>query len=149
MFSYILGYFPIVSSKYMLCVLYRIASLRRFKWLHSTYHYFVFHSRLKQHPCNIPIYLLTCRYMINPQWLELPISRTNLNGPKDVRGIEVRLYTQRSSTSTSASAQSDMGFFFLAVYRCIVYLRIYWRIIKLPSGKHAYIILTPLNPTFI
>ena len=31
--------------------------------------------------------------MINPQWLELPISRTNFHGPKAVRAIEVRLYT--------------------------------------------------------
>ena len=30
--------------------------------------------------------------MINPQWLELPISRTNIYGPKDVRVSEVRLY---------------------------------------------------------
>ena len=30
--------------------------------------------------------------MINPQWLELPISGTNFHGPKDVRAIEVRLY---------------------------------------------------------
>ena len=30
--------------------------------------------------------------MINPQWLELPMSRTNFQGPKDVRAIEVRLY---------------------------------------------------------
>ena len=30
--------------------------------------------------------------MINPQWLELPISRTIFYGPKDVRAIEVRLY---------------------------------------------------------
>ena len=30
--------------------------------------------------------------MINPQWLELPISRTNFHGPKDVRAIEVGLY---------------------------------------------------------
>ena len=29
--------------------------------------------------------------MINPQWLELPISRTNFHGPKDVRAIEVWL----------------------------------------------------------
>ena len=29
--------------------------------------------------------------MINPQWLELPMSRTNVHGPKDVRAIEVRL----------------------------------------------------------
>ena len=30
--------------------------------------------------------------MINPQWLELPMSRTNFHGPKAVRAIEVRLY---------------------------------------------------------
>ena len=30
--------------------------------------------------------------MINSQWLELPMSRTNFHGPKDVRAIEVRLY---------------------------------------------------------
>ena len=30
--------------------------------------------------------------MINPQWLELPISRIDFHGPKDVRAIEVRLY---------------------------------------------------------
>ena len=29
--------------------------------------------------------------MINPQWLELPMSRTNFHGPKDVRAIEIRL----------------------------------------------------------
>ena len=32
--------------------------------------------------------------MINPQWLELPISRTNLCGPKDVRANEVWLYSK-------------------------------------------------------
>ena len=30
--------------------------------------------------------------MINPLWLELPMSQTNFLGPKDVRAIEVRLY---------------------------------------------------------
>ena len=30
--------------------------------------------------------------MINPQLLELPMSRTNFHDPKDVRAIEVRLY---------------------------------------------------------
>ena len=29
--------------------------------------------------------------MIKRQWIELPMSRTNLNSPKDVRVIEVRL----------------------------------------------------------
>ena len=30
--------------------------------------------------------------MINPQWLEPPISWTNFHGPRDARAIEVRLY---------------------------------------------------------
>ena len=30
--------------------------------------------------------------LINPHWLELPLSRTNFHGPKGVRVIEVRLY---------------------------------------------------------
>ena len=28
--------------------------------------------------------------MINPQWLELPMSQTIFHGPKDVRAIEIR-----------------------------------------------------------
>ena len=28
--------------------------------------------------------------MINPQWLELPLSRKYFHGPKDVRAIEFR-----------------------------------------------------------
>ena len=32
--------------------------------------------------------------MINPQWLELPMSRTNFHGPEDVRAIDVRLYIE-------------------------------------------------------
>ena len=32
--------------------------------------------------------------MINPQWLEVPMSRTIFYGPKDVRAIEVRLYVK-------------------------------------------------------
>ena len=33
--------------------------------------------------------------MINPHWLELPLSRTNFHGPKGVRAIEVLLYLYR------------------------------------------------------
>ena len=33
--------------------------------------------------------------MINPQWLKLPLSRTNIHGPKDVRAIEVGLYAHK------------------------------------------------------
>ena len=35
--------------------------------------------------------------IINPQWFELPMSRTNFHGPKDIRAIEVRLYFVQSN----------------------------------------------------
>ena len=37
--------------------------------------------------------------MINPQLLELPMSRTNFHGPADVRAIEVRLYMSKGNNS--------------------------------------------------
>ena len=37
--------------------------------------------------------------IINPQWLEPPMSRTNFHGPKDVRAIEIRLYLVKFGTS--------------------------------------------------
>ena len=37
--------------------------------------------------------------MINPQLLELPISRTNFHGPKDVWAIKVRLYLHENICS--------------------------------------------------
>ena len=33
--------------------------------------------------------------MIDPQWLELPISGTSFDDPKDVQAIEVQLYFDR------------------------------------------------------
>ena len=41
--------------------------------------------------------------MINPQWLELPMSGTYLQGPKDVRVIEVRLLFEPLSHITTSS----------------------------------------------
>ena len=35
--------------------------------------------------------------MINPQWLELPMSWTIFYGPKDVWAIEVRLYVLKTN----------------------------------------------------
>ena len=40
--------------------------------------------------------------MINPQCLELPMSRTNFHGPKDVRAIEVRLYNTKQILEPSS-----------------------------------------------
>ena len=36
------------------------------------------------------------QFMINPQWLEAPLSRINFRSPKGVRAIEVRLYSPAS-----------------------------------------------------
>ena len=36
--------------------------------------------------------------LINPQWLELPMSRIHFHSPKDVRAFEVRLYVIRTET---------------------------------------------------
>ena len=36
--------------------------------------------------------------MIDPQWLELPISRTNFHGLKQFRAIEVWLYVEHRPT---------------------------------------------------
>ena len=41
--------------------------------------------------------------MINTQWLELPMSRTNFQGPKDVRAIEVRLYSKEDTQEVPQS----------------------------------------------
>ena len=47
--------------------------------------------------------------MINPQWLELPMSRTNFHGPKDVRAIEVPLYSVKKYKYFSSKNKDMMG----------------------------------------
>ena len=44
--------------------------------------------------------------MINPQWLEVSMSRTNFHRPRDVRAIEVRLYIQKGGKITVISPES-------------------------------------------
>ena len=46
--------------------------------------------------------------MINPQWLELPMSRTNFHGPKDVRAIEVRLYFHEDNEDSDQTAEAQV-----------------------------------------
>ena len=46
--------------------------------------------------------------MINPQWLELLMSRTIFYGPKDVRATEVRLYKQMFGPHRGALPQSEV-----------------------------------------
>ena len=69
--------------------------------------------------------------MFNPQWLELPISRTNFHGHKDVRAIEVRLYfttcfeiarwmaNSVDPDQTPRSAASDLGLHYLLRPVCL------------------------------
>ena len=38
--------------------------------------------------------------MINPQWLELPMFRTNFHGPKDVRAILLQTFEAIIFTET-------------------------------------------------
>ena len=40
--------------------------------------------------------------MVNPQWLELPLSRINFHGPKEVRATEVLLCSDILTLSTLA-----------------------------------------------
>ena len=62
----------------MLCVLIRSNE----GILISTQMYHYFREGKKKNPYNIPICLLP-GVTINSQWLKLPISRTNVYGPKD------------------------------------------------------------------
>ena len=77
----------------MLCVLIRIALLRQFYWVHSTYNYCV--ENRKKVP-KLSLFASWPGAMINPQWLKLPLSRTNFHGPKDVWAIKVWLYIKSS-----------------------------------------------------
>ena len=55
----------------------------------SAHHYFI------ENRADIPKLSIFASWppaMFNPQWLELPMSRTNFHGSKDVRTIEVRPY---------------------------------------------------------
>ena len=65
--------------------------------VHSTYNHCV--ENQKDSP-KLSLLASWTGAMINPQWLELPMSKTNFHGPKDVRAIEVRLYLELWSGST-------------------------------------------------
>ena len=65
----------------MLCVLIRIASSNEYTQ----------HSIILQKIPKLYQFFSWSGVMIDPQWLGLPMSKTNLYGPKDVRVIEVWL----------------------------------------------------------
>ena len=71
----------IVSNDRRTC---RIASSSRFWWVHSTYYYNI--EDWKDTP-KLYSFAFWPSVMINPQWIELPMSRTNFHGPRDVRAI--------------------------------------------------------------
>ena len=54
-------------------------------------------------PKRYPYYASWPGSIINPQWLELPLSRTNFYSLKGVRAIEVRLYIVIHSSTTQRS----------------------------------------------
>ena len=60
------------------------------------------YSRSKKNIPNLFSFAFWTGAMINTQWLELPISRTNYYGPKDVRVIEVRLINLYTFSANSA-----------------------------------------------
>ena len=82
------GEILILSRNCMLCVHIRIASSRRFYWVHSTYKYYV--ETRKDFP-KLSLFASWPGALINPLWLELPIFQTNVHGLKYVGAIGVRL----------------------------------------------------------
>ena len=67
-------------------VLKGIASIRRFYLVQTTYFNFEANRKVDQ-----TYYASWPGSIINPQWLKLPLSRTNFHSPKGVRAIKVRL----------------------------------------------------------
>ena len=66
--------------------------------------------------------------MINPQWLELPMSRTNFHGPKDVRALEVRLSFYLFSISHSSF------FIYLFIFFVIFNVYLYGKVVHVTPG---------------
>ena len=66
-----------------------VYSLESHQCVHSTYNYFI--EDRKYIPTLFP-FASWSGAMINPQWLKLLVSRTNVNVPKNVRATEIRPY---------------------------------------------------------
>ena len=67
----------------------------RLSCVHSPYHHFIEGRK------DIPILSLFSSWsgaVLHPQWLELPVSRTNFYGPKVVWAIEIRLHFGKKNT---------------------------------------------------
>ena len=71
--------------------------------------------------------------LTNPQWLELPMSRTHFHGPKDVRAIEVRLYEKLTNT----------GFFLFGFHDLYKIISLMWNLLSMrcwqkPEHRRKY-----------
>ena len=62
----------------------------RFLWVHSTY-YFI-EGRKDIH--KLSLFASRPGVMINPHWLELPVSRTDFQDPKDVWAIQKKVFQE-------------------------------------------------------
>ena len=74
----------------IVCCVYSLESPHRGDSNEYTQHTIIVENR-KDFP-KLSLFASWTGAMTNPQWLELPMFRTNFHGPKDVRAIEVRLY---------------------------------------------------------
>ena len=73
----------------MVCCVYSLESPHRGDSNEYSQHTIIV-NEIKKIP-KVSLFASSPGSMINPQWLELPMSRTNFHGPKDVRATEVRL----------------------------------------------------------
>ena len=86
---------------------------------------------------HLPPYLAQC---INLRWFELPVSRTNVYGPTDVRAIEVRLYSLGIRVRRYSFPRC--GSFIAFLYFVSKYLHVITSFHTERSASHTYYILT-------
>ena len=96
-----LGTFCHIDMKYIVvCWLYSLESPHRGDSNEYTQHTIII-WKVKNISLNYSPFASWPSARINPQWLELPISRTNFHGPKEVRAIKVWLYFHKMKVHTS------------------------------------------------
>ena len=86
--------------------------------------------------------------MINPQLLELPISRTNFHGPNNVRAIVIRLYSLDDCIFVSKATTEDFQFcpYLLQIYPNIAQIRCKKCIKDLWKRQHFWNTFTIIDP---
>ena len=107
-----------------------------------TQHTFIYIEDRKDMPKLSPFDSWPCA-LVNPRWHQLPISRTNLHFPIDVRVIEVRLYQRFQYDPNNGNCLSWKMFSWL---RTFVWRMLMWKVITVVSlFVHTYLELTLLN----